>query len=255
MTKRLLNNDSVARKRHKPTTDYHQPQLSPRTADIMTRLQNQSLYEEARGLYEESQRCQDKGDAKRNTLLSKSIVLYYLRSIMSLKRKKTDETELVPDQSGMSDTQLSISSLLQQQRHQALDILTRLESQQKQLELSREKDMEDLKQECQRLRSENQKLHSQIDSSRPASANPTAPGAPLSGASVIQTGTAFGSLYCEFEQVAKHALEFDINGTTTREIGVLCQVLHTESCRNNLKRFMQAQTCVTTTHHHCLRKS
>ncbi|KAL3594460.1 hypothetical protein FPOAC2_08773 [Fusarium poae] len=64
MTKRLLNNDSVARKRHKPTTDYHQPQLSPRTADIMTRLQNQSLYEEARGLYEESQRCQDKGDAK-----------------------------------------------------------------------------------------------------------------------------------------------------------------------------------------------
>ncbi|KAL3594459.1 hypothetical protein FPOAC2_08772 [Fusarium poae] len=176
---------------------------------------------------------------------------------MSLKRKKTDETELVPDQvvlSGMSDTQLSISSLLQQQRHQALDILTRLESQQKQLELSREKDMEDLKQECQRLRSENQKLHSQIDSSRPASANPTAPGAPLSGASVIQTGTAFGSLYCEFEQVAKHALEFDINGTTTREIGVLCQVLHTESCRNNLKRFMQAQTCVTTTHHHCLRK-
>ncbi|XEV06144.1 hypothetical protein FSHL1_011431 [Fusarium sambucinum] len=174
---------------------------------------------------------------------------------MSLKRKKINEAGDVSNESGKRDAELSISSLLQQQRQQALDTLTRLEPQQKQLELSREREMEDLKREYQRLCSENQELHSRIDSSRPESAKPTASGgAPLSGTSIIKAGTAFGILSCEFEQVAKHALEFDINGITTREIGVLCQVLHAESCRNNLKRFMQAQACVTTTHHHCLRK-
>ncbi|KAH6966126.1 hypothetical protein EDB82DRAFT_514777 [Fusarium venenatum] len=173
-----------------------------------------------------------------------------MRSIMSLKRKKVDEAEDVPNESGKSDAELSISSLLQQ----ALDTLIRLEPQQKQLELAREREREDLKRECQRLRSENQELQSQIDSSRPENTKPTAPGAPLSGTPIVKAGTAFGFLSCEFEQVAKNALEFDINGITTREIGVLCQVLHAESCRNNLKRFMQAQACVTTTHHHCLRK-
>ncbi|KAM0240313.1 hypothetical protein ACHAPO_002209 [Fusarium lateritium] len=64
MAKRLLNDDSVARKRHKPTTDYHQPQLSPRTIDMMPRLHNQSIYEEAQGFYDKSQRYIAKGDAK-----------------------------------------------------------------------------------------------------------------------------------------------------------------------------------------------
>ncbi|GKT99125.1 hypothetical protein FLAG1_01186 [Fusarium langsethiae] len=72
MVKRLLSDDDVARKRHKPIADYHQPQFSPRTTDWMHRLHNQSIYETAKNLYNRSQNLQAKGDAKLREMLPTS---------------------------------------------------------------------------------------------------------------------------------------------------------------------------------------
>ncbi|CEI69375.1 hypothetical protein FVEN_g6906 [Fusarium venenatum] len=72
MAKRHLNDDSVARKRHKPTTDHHQPQLSPLTIDVMPRLHSQRIYEEAEGSYNKGQRYLAKGDANLREMLPTS---------------------------------------------------------------------------------------------------------------------------------------------------------------------------------------
>ncbi|KAM0353102.1 hypothetical protein ACHAP4_008339 [Fusarium culmorum] len=178
-----------------------------------------------------------------------------LRKVKSEARDAPEEASLDHAKiSDMGDTQLSISTLLRQQRQQALDTLNRIEPQQKQMELSREKEMEDLKRENQRLYSENQALQHQIDCSRSESAKVTTAVAPQSAVPTAMTQTASNLMSREFEQIAKYALEFDITGVTTSEIGVLCQVLHTKPCRDNLKRFMQAQVYVATTHPQCLRK-
>ncbi|RGP66783.1 hypothetical protein FSPOR_6378 [Fusarium sporotrichioides] len=128
------------------------------------------------------------------------------------------KAEDIPKDSVVSDTQFSISSLLRQQRQQALDTLNSLETQQKQLELSHEREMEDLKRENQRLRSENQALHSQIESSRSESAKPTASSAPPLDTLDTNTEALSNSTTRQFEHIAKYALDFDIRDNTTREI-------------------------------------
>ncbi|GKT99126.1 hypothetical protein FLAG1_01185 [Fusarium langsethiae] len=173
---------------------------------------------------------------------------------MSSERMKVEiEAEDVPKESVVSDTQFSISSLLRQQRQQALDTLNSLEPQQKQLELSHEREMEDLKRENQRLRSENQALHSQIESSRSESVKPTASSAPPLDTLDTNTEALSNSTTRQFEHIAKYALDLDITDNTTKEIGALCQVLYDQSCWDNLKSFMTAQADGPKIYH-CLRR-
>jgi hypothetical protein len=166
----------------------------------------------------------------------------------------------------MSNIQLSVSSLLRQQRKQAIDTPTRLEPQQKQMELSREKEMEELKREkemeelkreIKRLRSENQSLRSENDSLRSESTKAEMVNAPPSGA-LVATNETLASNYLsqQFTSIVKSALEFDIRSLTTitsKELELVCGILHCERRRNALS-FMQAwsEDQITKVHFECL---
>ncbi|RGP76409.1 hypothetical protein FLONG3_5293 [Fusarium longipes] len=120
---------------------------------------------------------------------------------MSGKRPRVEnEGGDTSHETGESDTALTLASFLRHQRQQALDTLTRNDSQQQKLELTLEKKLKESQLEVQRLRSEN-------DCLRAENAKAVAEKAPPTGTVAAASQTSASSLFVPVHVPASNKFE------------------------------------------------